>query len=209
MTITSFFKVHLALLICLLSYLPALAQNKTQNELKGKLNILRQGFVTPPDSTRPGVYWYFMDGNISRKGMTEDLEAMKKAGIGSVIFLEVNVGIPRGPVTFLSEEWQDLFTHAVREAERLGISLTLGSGPGWAGSGGPWVEPAQSMQHLVASDTIVTGPVNLKTHLSKPIPKKPYFGYGALTDSLRKKWENYYRDVAVLAFRTPAHRSHC
>ena len=205
MTITSFFKVHLALLICLLSYLPALAQNKTQNELKGKLNILRQGFVTPPDSTRPGVYWYFMDGNISRKGMTEDLEAMKKAGIGSVIFLEVNVGIPRGPVTFLSEEWQDLFTHAVREAERLGISLTLGSGPGWAGSGGPWVEPAQSMQHLVASDTIVTGPVNLKTHLSKPIPKKPYFGYGALTDSLRKKWENYYRDVAVLAFRTPAH----
>lgn len=170
----------------------------------GKYSQLYRGFVSPPDSTRPGVYWYFMDGNISRKGMTEDLEAMKMAGIGSVIFLEVNVGIPRGPVTFLSSEWQDLFKHAVKEAERLGITLTLGSGPGWAGSGGPWVEPAQSMQHLVAADTIVRGPMHFMAPLVRPKPKKPYFGYGVLTDSLRKKWEDYYRDVALLAFRTPS-----
>ena len=165
--------------------------------------LLLKGFVAPPDSARPGVYWYFMDGNISRKGMTEDLEAMKKAGIGSVIFLEVNVGIPRGPVTFLSEEWQELFKHAVKEAERLGITLILGSGPGWAGSGGPWVEPAQSMRNLVSADTLVRGPVRFKGSLAIPQPKKPYFGYGTLTDSLRKKWENYYHDVTVLAFRTP------
>ncbi|MCK9640532.1 MAG: hypothetical protein M0R39_11550 [Prolixibacteraceae bacterium] len=166
-------------------------------------STLLQGFVAPPDSTRPGVYWYFMDGNISQKGMTEDLESMKKAGIGSVIFLEVNVGIPRGPVTFLSDKWQDLFKHAVKEAERLGISLTLGSGPGWAGSGGPWVKPEQSMQHLVASDTLVKGPSRFSSILAIPKPKKPYFGYGALTDSLRIKWENYYKDVALLAFPTP------
>ncbi|MEI7420705.1 MAG: glycosyl hydrolase [Prolixibacteraceae bacterium] len=165
---------------------------------------LLKGFLAPPDSARPGVYWYFMDGNISRTGMTEDLEAMKKAGIGSVIFLEVNVGIPRGPVTFLSEEWQELFKHAVKEAERLGITLVLGSGPGWAGSGGPWVEPAQSMRHLVSVDTLVRGPIRFKDHLSTPQPKKPFFGYATLTDSLRKKWENYYQDVTVLAFRTPA-----
>lgn len=165
---------------------------------------LLKSFVAPPDSARPGVYWYFMDGNISRKGMTEDLESMKKAGIGSVIFLEVNVGIPRGPVTFLSEEWQDLFKHAVKEAERLGITLILGSGPGWAGSGGPWVEPAQSMRHLVSADTLVRGPIRFKNHLAIPQPKKPFFGYATLTDSLRKKWLNYYHDVTVLAFRTPA-----
>jgi hypothetical protein len=175
-------------------------RNKEVNQ-----STLRKGFILPPDSVRPGVYWYFMDGNISRKGMTADLEAMKKAGIGSVIFLEVNVGIPRGPVTFLSDEWQELFKHAVKEAERLGISLTLGSGPGWAGSGGPWVEPAQSMQHLVAADTLVTGPRRFQDKLAIPQPKKPYFGYNALTDSLRKKWEKYYRDVVVLTFHTPEH----
>ena len=50
------------------------------------------GFMNPPDSARPGVYWYFMDGNLSREGMTRDLEAMKAVGLGHVLFLEVNVG---------------------------------------------------------------------------------------------------------------------
>src|SRR5512133_142363 len=151
-------KFFLAVLFLLLNQANAFPKGVTGAVISDKEDLLRRGFVTPPDSARPGVYWYFMDGNISRKGMTEDLEAMKKAGIGSVIFLEVNVGIPRGPVTFLSNEWQDLFTHAVREAERLGISLILGSGPGWAGSGGPWVKPEQSMMHLVTSTTEVKGP---------------------------------------------------
>ncbi|HEY5510736.1 MAG TPA: glycosyl hydrolase, partial [Prolixibacteraceae bacterium] len=98
----------------------------------------------------------------------------------------------------------ELFKHAVKEAERLGISLILGSGPGWAGSGGPWVEPEQSMRHLVSADTLVSGPIRFNGRLTKPPPKKPYFGYGTLTDSLRKKWENYYHDVAVLAYPTPS-----
>jgi len=100
---------------------------------------LKHGFYNPPASAKPGVYWYFMDGNMTAESMTKDLEAMKKAGIGNVIFLEVNVGIPRGKVDFLSNEWQNLFKHAVKEAERLGIAITLGIGPGWTGSGGPWV----------------------------------------------------------------------
>jgi hypothetical protein len=98
-----------------------------------------------------------MDGSLSREGMTRDLESMKAAGLGRLIFLEVNVGVPQGPVSFLSENWQDLYVHAVREAERLGIEITLGSGPGWTGSGGPWVRPEQSMQHLVASRIEVKG----------------------------------------------------
>ena len=113
------------------------------------LIYVKEGFINPPDSARPGVYWYFMDGNLDREAMTADLESMKKAGIGYVLFLEVNVGVPRGKVDFLSEEWQELYKHAVKEAERLGIRIVLGSGPGWAGSGGPWVTPAQSMTHLL------------------------------------------------------------
>lgn len=52
-------------------------------------------FQTPPDQARPWVYWMFMDGNLTREGMTADLEAMKRAGIGGAIILEVNIGIPR------------------------------------------------------------------------------------------------------------------
>ena len=52
---------------------------------------LESGFVNPPASAKPWVYWYFMDGNLTREGMTADLEAMKKAGIGGAIFLEVDM----------------------------------------------------------------------------------------------------------------------
>ncbi len=161
---------------------------------------LKNGFLNPPDSARPGVYWYFMDGNIDRKAMTADLESMKEAGLGYVVFLEVNVGVPRGNVNFLSDEWQDLYRHAVKESERLGIRIILGSGPGWAGSGGPWVQPGQSMIHIVASDTIITGPSDFKSRLSVPEPMKPFFGENSLTPELKKIRDKWFEDVCVLAF---------
>ena len=37
---------------------------------------LEQKFVHPPDSARPGVYWYFMDGNQNRSEMVEELKAI-------------------------------------------------------------------------------------------------------------------------------------
>lgn len=164
---------------------------------------IKAGFINPPDSARPGVYWYFMDGNLSREAMTADLESMKEAGIGYVLFLEVNVGVPRGKVDFLSDEWQDLFVHAVRECERLGIRLIMGSGPGWAGSGGPWVKPEQSMMHLVAGSTEVEGPSVFQSVLPEPEPKKPFFGERSLTEGLKQIRDSWYEDVAVLAYPAP------
>lgn len=165
---------------------------------------LKEQFIHPPNSAKPGVYWYFMDGNMSEKSITADLEAMKKAGIGNLIFLEVNVGIPRGPVDFLSEEWQGMFVHAVKEAKRLGIEITLGIGPGWTGSGGPWVPIEKSMQHLVSSSVNITGGKKQPIILPKPLPKQPYFGEGAFTPELKKQWNDFYEDVAVLAYPTPS-----
>jgi hypothetical protein len=174
------------------------AYSKSQNSLQH--NELAKRFKNPPDSAKPGVYWYFMDGNLNLKEMTADLEAMKEAGIGNLIFLEVNVGVPRGPMDFMSEQWQNLFVHAVRQAERLGIEITLGSGPGWAGSGGPWVKPEQSMQHLVAGSVEVHGPVRFNEKLPVPEPRKPYFP--TITKQLQDRREAYFEDVAVLAYPT-------
>lgn len=164
------------------------------------IQVLKEQFLNPPDECRPGVYWYFMDGNLSKDGMTADLESMKKAGIGSVLFLEVNVGVPRGKIDFLSEEWKTLFVHAVRECERLGIEMTLGVGPGWTGSGGPWVKPFQSMQHLVSSSLEIDGGEKKLIRLPVPLPKRPFFGEDIFTAELRNEWMSFYEDVAVLAF---------
>ena len=162
-------------------------------------DYLLAGFQEPPDAARPWVYWFFMDGNLSKEGMTADLEAMSAAGIGGVIIMEVSVGIPRGPVEFMSDEWCALFKHAVEEAERLGLEITLNAGPGWTGSGGPWVKAEQSMQHLVASAVDVNGPAVFDEVLPRPEPRPPYFGEGGLTPDTRQARDAFYVDEAVLA----------
>lgn len=164
---------------------------------------LREDFRRPPHAARPWVYWFWMDGNISREGITADLEAMQRAGLGGLILMEVDVGVPRGPVKFMSDPWQDLFAHAVQEAERLGLEITLNAGPGWTGSGGPWVKPGQSMQHLVASSIEVEGPANVDRVLPKPAPRDPHFVHAPVPEQLRHVRENFYRDAAVLAFPSP------
>ncbi len=160
---------------------------------------LAQGFQHPPSAARPWVYWFIMDGNLSREGITADLESMDEAGIGGVIIMEVNVGIERGDVEFMSDRWCELFKHAVQEAERLGLHITLNAGPGWTGSGGPWVNVQQSMQHLVASSVAVTGPVTFDAVLPRPAPREPYFGSAGLPAWLLQAREDFYADVAVLA----------
>ena len=116
--------------------------------------------------------------------MTADLEAMKQAGIGGAMFLEVNVGVPRGPVEFMSPRMAGIAQACVAEADRLGLEFALGAGPGWCGSGGPWVPPEQSMQHLVASETKASGPVRFDAVLPRPQPRQPFFGEGTLTPEL-------------------------
>ena len=171
----------LLVFISLLAILSCTAQSTDQ---------LKEALKNPPESSRPGVYWYFMDGNLSREAMTKDLESMKEVGINNLIFLEVGIGVPRGSVDFMSEEWQDLFVHAVREAERLGIKILLGAGPGWCGSGGPWVKPEESMKHLVFSETEISG--NKKVDIALPVPEQRSTVWHTMKDP-------YYEDVAAYA----------
>lgn len=164
---------------------------------------LEEGFKSPPQSANPGVYWYFMDGNLSKEGITKDLESMARVGISHAIFLEVNAGVPRGKVDMLSPEWMDIFKHMVSESERLGIRLSIATGPGWAGTGGPWVKIEEAMQHLVASTVTVEGSDITDVVLPKPVARKRFYGDFVFTPDQRKDWEDFYEDVAVLAFPTP------
>jgi hypothetical protein len=188
-----------ALLVC--AALAACSQPATD---KTSIVSLSESFLSPPDDARPGVYWYFMDGNLSKEGITKDLESMRDQGIGYVVFLEVNVGVPRGKVDFMSPEWVDIFKHIVSECERVGIKIVLGIGPGWTGSGGPWVKGEQSMRHLMASRTDVSGGQKIQVTLPVPAPNPPYFGKDSFTPKMLKDWQDYYEDVSVLAFPTPS-----
>jgi (4-O-methyl)-D-glucuronate---lignin esterase len=152
----------------------------------GAADALEQGFDHPPASARPWVYWFWLNGNISRHGITADLQAMKRAGIGGVLIMEVDQGVPVGPVDFMSARWRRLFKQVVNEAHRLGLEVNMNDDAGWNGSGGPWIKPAQSMQKVVWTETDVQGPRRFDATLAQP-----------------KAIASFYRDVAVLAFPAP------
>jgi hypothetical protein len=156
---------------------------------------LEQRFENPPESAQPGVYWYFNDGNLNSSQMTAELENMKEVGINKVLFLEVDLGIPKGPVQWMTAPWQDAFVQAVRDAERLGIDVNLGIGPGWCGSGGPWIKPENAMQHLVFSSVDLKGPQTVSQKL--PVPDHRHEPFLSLRHP-------FYEDFAVYAFPTTA-----
>ena len=148
---------------------------------------LAQGFISPPQSAKPWVYWFWLDGNITRAGITADLEAMRRVGIGGVLIMEVDQGAPKGPARFASPSWRELFKFMLAEASRLGLEVNMNNDAGWCGSGGPWITPALAMQKVVWTDVAVAGPCRFEQVLPEP-----------------QKVAEYYEDIAVLAFPTPA-----
>jgi len=147
---------------------------------------LAQGFLNPPRSARPWVYWFPLSGNLTKEGITADLEALARVGIGGVLYMEVDQGAPQGPADFAGPLWRALFQHACQEAHRLGLEINMNNDAGWCGSGGPWISPELSMQKVVWTETIVQGPQRFEGVLAEP-----------------QAIQGFYRDIAVLAMPAP------
>lgn len=148
---------------------------------------LQRGFRNPPPSSRPWVLYFPLDGNLSSNGITADLEAMQRVGIGGVVMMETEQGTPKGPARFGGPLWRDLFKHTCAEAARLGLEVNMNNDAGWCGSGGPFITPELSMQRVVWSETAVVGPSHFDAVLQQP-----------------EAISNYYRDIVVVAVPTPA-----
>ena len=147
---------------------------------------LETGFLSPPESARPHTWWQWMNGNITKEGITADLEAMKQIGLGGATVVNLDCGIPRGNVPFMSPEWRADFRFAMQEADRLGFKLSVENCAGWSSSGGPWNTATNAMQRLTSSETNIQGPVVFDAVLPQPPVTL-----------------GFYRDIAVLAFKSP------
>jgi hypothetical protein len=113
---------------------------------------LTDSFKAPPESTKPWCYWYWLNGDITKEGITRDLEAMADVGIRLAMIGNVTLNKKTGPVKMMSPEWMDLTRHAMREGKRLGVDIYMFNGPGWSQSGGPWIKPEQSMRRVMWSE---------------------------------------------------------
>lgn len=174
-------------------------------------NELEKNFSTPPASARPWVYWFWINGNISKTGITGDLEAMKRVGIGGVLWMEVSgmAWAPEGPVAPGSPQWQECMQWAIRECARLGLEFNLSVDFGY-GSGGPHITPDLSMQKLYWSEMELEGGRQLEVVAPRPAVKKEISAWlrpgAALSPKVLEQIDKVdsYRDIATLAIPLPA-----
>ncbi|PTQ97914.1 concanavalin A-like lectin/glucanase superfamily protein [Mucilaginibacter yixingensis] len=144
---------------------------------------LALSFANPPQNAHAFTWWHWMNGHITKKGITLDLEAMKEIGLGGFQNFNAGTGIPKGPIEYLSPKWLELTKHAISEANRLGLQYQMHNCPGWSSSGGPWITPELSMQKVTLTETIVTGGKKVSVTLPEPLKRL-----------------NYYQDTFVIAY---------
>ncbi|MDR3715515.1 MAG: glycosyl hydrolase [Puia sp.] len=174
-------------------------------------------FRTPPASASPGVLWMWMGSNLSKQGITKDLEALKQEGFSSATMLSLAdittpwaCNIDKSPTPDIiawTEPWWKLVRHAAEESRRLGMSFGMFNGPAYETSGGPWVTPELSMQEVCWSQQAVQGNTRVSVKLARPQvdprANMPFPVYNPATGlverpeiAARKTW---YKDIAVLA----------
>ena len=181
---------------------------------------MEDAFARPPATARPLVYWFWMGRNVTREGITGDLEALKAAGFGGATMCHLsdvntpwNLPIPNSPlpeiVPYVDDAWWELLHHAAREAHRLGLEFGFHNCPGYESSGGPWITPELSMQQICFSQTPVNGPGDPAIMLPRPTvdPRasgNPVYSEetGKLEHPVIPARKTYYEDIAVLALPT-------
>jgi len=170
------------------------------------------GFLNPPESAKPRVWWHWMNGNITKEGIKADLEWMKRAGIGGFQNFDASLGTPqivKKRLIYMTPEWKEAFHYATTLADSLGLEMAIAGSPGWSQSGGPWVPPSQAMKKYVWSEIRINGGQPFRGDLPKPpsvtgpfrnIASKWWKEYGVESTDAAPV---YYADAAVVAYRVP------
>lgn len=185
---STYLRLGTLIAFCLRGFLQSVGQELPTSAPAASLGELRAGFLNPPPTARLRCYWWWLNGNTDAPTITHDLEEMKAKGFGGALLVDANgadqdgnASVPTGP-TFGSRAWVALYLHALKEADRLGLEITLNITSGW-NLGGPSVTPAEAMKVLTWSRLPVKGGAAITVTLPMPEVKN-----------------GFYRQIAVLAY---------
>ncbi|MBA7568223.1 putative beta-glucuronidase [subsurface metagenome] len=155
---------------------------------------LVNGFKSPPAESHLRCYWWWLNSMATKESITRDLEEMKAKGYGGASIFDAgssNYRVARktaaGPV-FMSPEWMELYKHAVREAERIGIELSVNTQSGW-NPGGPSITPELAIKRIVWSETRLTGGKNIQIAL--PLPDTNLMYQDVMVQAVRDTKKQY------------------
>jgi hypothetical protein len=188
---------------------------------QAQIDLMLHSFQDPPDSAKPGVWWQWMNGNVTQPGITADLEWMHRVRIGGMTMIDGDISVPvyvDKPLIWMTPAWKAAWRHSAAEADRLHLKMSMASSGGWSETGGPWVKPEQGMKKYVWSETRVRGPRRFDGLLEHPPTVSGKFQNRMHPAALRiippgakpqppappvLPLPTFYADTAVVAYRMP------
>ena len=139
----------------------------------------------PSFEYRMKAWWFFGYERTTDEGITADVEALRDAGFGGVVYYDQNHAknpVANGAEDAFSASWWRHLRFAANEARRTGLSFELNISNGYC-AGGRWIDAGHAMQRVASAEARVVGGTAIKMALPQII--------GA---------DNYVKNIAVLAF---------
>lgn len=113
-------------------------------------------FADPPAEAKLQMWYHWIADCVTEEGIVADMKAMGELGVGTAYIFAPSMGDLPVKAKPMDDEWLRLFSVAIREAKKNGLTLGFHNCPGWSSSGGPWISPENSMKKVVWSETDVT-----------------------------------------------------
>ena len=187
----------------ILIFLRTFAPNKIKTFMNSKkrymvialLALLVVSAMAYNDEAKPWTFWNWKYGSVSRPGIHADLTGMKNVGMGGIWLMPVREAgehlESQDGVAQLSPEFWKMMDYSFQLADSLDFDMGIHVLPG-----NPLILPAESMQKVVWTDTIVKG--------GKKIEGLQMWQPESYKDGKMQSAGNeggYYQDIAAFAIR--------
>lgn len=187
----------------ILIFLRTFAPNKIKTFMNSKkrymvialLALLVVSAMAYNDEAKPWTFWNWKYGSVSRPGIHADLTGMKNVGMGGIWLMPVREAGEhlefQDGVAQLSPEFWKMMDYSFQLADSLDFDMGIHVLPG-----NPFVLPAESMQKVVWTDTIVKGGKKIEgLQMWQPESYKDGKMQSAGSEG------GYYQDIAAFAIR--------
>ena len=199
----SFFPQLWLFYLFILIFLRTFAPNKIKTFMNNKkrytvialLALLVVSAMAYNDEAKPWTFWNWKYGSVSRSGIHADLTGMKNVGMGGIWLMPEREACERlefqDGVAQLSPEFWKMMDYSFQLADSLDFDMGIHVLPG-----NPVVLPAESMQKVVWTDTIVKGGKKIEgMQMWQPESYKD----GKLQSAGSEG--GYYQDISAFAIR--------
>lgn len=199
----SFFPQLWLFYLFILIFLRTFAPNKIKTFMNSKkrymvialLALLVVSAMAYNDEAKPWTFWNWKYGSVSRPGIHADLTGMKNVGMGGIWLMPVREAgeclESQDGVAQLSPEFWKMMDYSFQLADSLDFDMGIHVLPG-----NPLVLPAESMQKVVWTDTIMKGGKKIEgLQMWQPESYKDGKMQSAGSEG------GYYQDIAAFAIR--------